>query len=262
MLSRTLFHLYGPIYVYSFGLMIALGYAISFICAIRDPRRAHIITTDQFAQATTVALIAGIMGGRFLYLVSNYRSIDSWQEIFYLHEGGLSILGAVITVIIALYYYLKKNNIRVLLFMDLIANYAPLLQAISRLGCFFAGCCYGKPTGLPWGIIYTDPDTLAPLFCKLHPTQLYLAIGDLSIFFMLYFLKNRTQKSGIIFCSYLLLSSLNRFIIDFWRDDQEFLFHGHFSFFSLHQWLALIISIGALAGIIIIQKKISRNEHI
>lgn len=256
MLSRTLLHIYGPFSIYSFGAMIALGCIITYRLMLTDVRRIKLISTEDLLNVFSASIITALCGGRLLHLLSSYKEINSWTDIIALHEGGFSILGAIIAVLCIIPWYLKKIGVAVLPFMDLMGLYAPLLQAISRLGCFFAGCCYGKPTTAFWGVTYTTHDTLAPLFCKIHPTQLYMAGGDLLIFLTLYLVCQRYfKKPGQLLCAYLTLSSLNRFLVDFWRDDQEFLPLQLMHIFSLHQWIALGIIISSIACFIIITRK-------
>ena len=118
-------------------------------------------------------------------------------------------------------WYLKKINVSIIPFFDLVAIFAPLLQSISRIGCFFAGCCYGIPTTSPWGISYSDTNTVAPLHLTLHPTQLYSSLALLGIFLFMYFILQHTlKKTGQLFAAYLILASTERFIIDLWRADR------------------------------------------
>lgn len=256
MLSRTLLHIYGPFSIYSFGAMIALGCIITYRLMLTDTRRIKLISTEHLLNIFSISIITALLGGRLLHLLSSYKELNSWQDIIALHEGGFSILGAMIALLCVIPWYLKKISVPVLPFMDLMGLYAPLLQAISRLGCFFAGCCYGKPTDVPWGVIYRTEDTLAPTFCKIHPTQLYMACGDLLIFLTLYFIGQRYfKRPGQLLCVYLVLTSLNRFLVDFWRDDQEFLPLQLARIFSLHQWIALGIIISSMACFIIITRK-------
>lgn len=256
MLSRTLLHIYGPFSIYSFGVMIALGCIITYYLMLSDTRRIKLISTDQLLNVFSISIITALFGGRLLHLLSSYEDIHSWTDIIALHEGGFSILGAIIALLCVIPWYLKKINVPVLPFMDLMGLYAPLLQGISRLGCFFAGCCYGKPTDAFWGVTYKTHDTLAPTFCKIHPTQLYMAGGDLIIFLALYFIGQRYfKKPGQLLCAYLALSNLNRFLVDFWRDDQEFLPIQIMRIFSLHQWIALGIIISSIACFIVITRK-------
>lgn len=255
MLTRTLFHIWGPFSIYTYGAFIALGCLIFYYLALRHPKRSAIITESDAVSLFSLSILVGVIGARILYLISSYDSISSLQEVIMVTNGGGSLLGTVIALLIFIPYYLKRKHIPILPLLDLVSIYAPLLQAISRLGCFFAGCCYGKPSSVLWAVTYTDPDTLAPLNCLLHPTQLYSALSLFAIFIFLNTWQSYVKKPGLLFCLYMILSNVSRFLIDFLRDDREFL-NNDYTLLSIHQWIALSLIIGAsILYMIILRKK-------
>lgn len=232
-------HIYGPFSINSYGLMIALGLLLFLWLVTRDPRREKILSTDQLSNTIMVGVIAGLLGGRLLYFLSEQHQIKTFLDFFALWQGGLSILGAIIAILICVPLYLRSQNIPALPFFDLAAVYAPLLQSISRIGCFLAGCCYGMHTNLPWAITYTNPKSLAPLCMPLHPTQLYAALTLFGIFlFMKLYAQNRYNKPGQLISLYLILTSLGRFFIDFWRADRIFVLMTG-DWLSVNQLIAL-----------------------
>ncbi|MEX0672236.1 MAG: prolipoprotein diacylglyceryl transferase [Candidatus Babeliales bacterium] len=243
-------HIYGPFAINSYGLMIALALMLFLWLTTRDPRRAKIISTDQLSNALMVGVVAGLLGGRLLYFLSEQHHIKTIFDFFALWQGGLSILGAIIAILICVPLYLRSQNIKILPFFDLVALYAPLLQGISRIGCFLAGCCYGIHTNLPWAFTYTNPKSLAPLCLPLHPTQLYSAASFFCIFiFMKLYGQRRYKKPGQIISLYLLFLGLERFFIDFWRGDRLILgFTGEW--LSTNQFIALGIILVGLFGFI------------
>ena len=245
MLTRTIFHVWGPFCIYSYGIMIAVGCIITYYLMLKDPKRAAIITESDLIQLFSVSILIGILGGRVLYILAAYDQLNSWFEICTVYEGGFSILGTIIALLLFIPWYLKSKHVPVLPLLDLCAIYAPLLQSISRLGCFFAGCCYGKPSSMLWAIQYTDPDTLAPLHCWLHPTQLYSSILLLVIFLIIYFwAQYKVKKPGKLMCLYIGLTSGSRFMVDFLRNDREFFSFGY-NLLSMHQLIALGLMTGA-----------------
>lgn len=243
-----LLHLYGPFAIHTFGVMIALGLIIGLYFLHQDPPLQKLISNQQLANLFQISFIAGIAGGRIWFVITNQSLFSNWIDSFMIWNGGLSILGAIIAIIITLSIYFYRLNLPTLKILDRIALYAPLTYSISRLGCFYAGCCHGKITSLPWSVMYTDPDHLAPLYVHLHPTQIYSCILLLSIFLLLlYFDKNyKHKKPGQIFALFIMLMSFDRFFIDFLRGDQEFIMQsGILSCLSIQQALALCLSIGA-----------------
>ena len=105
---------------------------------------------------------------------------------------------------------------------DFLITALPLGHALGRIGCFLAGCCYGKPTTLPWGVVFTNPDTLVPVQLQgvpLHPTQLYETACNLLLFFYLHKAYQKKHTAGSILIRYIIGYSAIRFIIEFFRGD-------------------------------------------
>lgn len=126
---------------------------------------------------------------------------------------------------------------------DLLAIYAPLAQSIARIGCFVAGCCYGAPSTLAWAVQPAG----APFCMRLHPTQLYSSISLLLIFLFMRFVATQLcSKPGQLVTLYLILASMERFTVDFWRGDRVFFKYAPLSILSVHQWIALGIAVIAL----------------
>ncbi len=254
-MPSELLHIYGPLSIHTYGLFIAIGLLIFTWLILRHPQSGNVVSKDQLIQVIVFGTFAGIAGGRILYLLKNWHELDKWYEIFAIWQGGLSILGCIVGILMVLPWYLKKHGIPVLPFLDLVGLYTPILQGISRIGCFFAGCCYGVSSSLPWAITYTDSDLIGtPLCMALHPTQLYSSAAHLLIFFVMYFwLQHVFKKPGQLFMSYLFFTGLQRFVIDFWRADQEFFETLHL--FSAHQWISLSIMGAAAFGFLIVTRK-------
>jgi len=244
---HTLFNVYGPISVHSYGLMIAIGLLIFLYLIKRNPRFHTLKLENNFMGILLVGIIAGLVGGRLLFLATAPELFSSPFDLIAFWQGGFRILGAVIAIVLTLPFYLSWIKVPIIPLLDLLAIYAPILQSISRIGCFLAGCCHGIPTTRPWGIIYTDAQSSAPLYVCLHPTQLYSAIGLMAIFAAMYFLfQHRFERAGQLISIYIGLVSLERFVIDFWRGDREV---G--PLFSLDQHIALALFIVATIGLIV-----------
>lgn len=252
-----LIHLHGPIWIYSYGTMIALGFVVFLLLAYHHPTRKQLMTPDQFFNALFIGFLAGISGGRLLFVITHFSDFfGRWHEIFYPWEGGFTLLGGIIGVLIAVPVYLHLIKIPILLALDIAALYGPLMQAVARLGCLFAGCCYGALVQSPswWNsITFSDPYGFAPCGIPLYPTQIYMSIASFLIFFIMFVLeKSRFLKAGQLICSYLFLESFARFAVDFWRGDQEMIYH--FSLWTKYsislsqpQLFSLIFSFFALA---------------
>jgi phosphatidylglycerol---prolipoprotein diacylglyceryl transferase len=238
-----LFHIYGPLYANCYGLSILAGILILIYLSKKDTILKKIITSDQLINTIIVGTLIGIIGGMLLWGIINWTTLNSWKEIFEIWNGGFSILGSVSAISIFMPIYLKLQKTPIVNFLDRISIYTPLTQSIARIGCFFAGCCYGIETQSIFGIIYSHPDSGAPLFIKIHPTQLYSSALLFLIFLLMYFVLQRIfKKSGQLFTSYLFLISIERFLIDFIRADREFTSITQLKFLSINQWIALILA--------------------
>jgi phosphatidylglycerol---prolipoprotein diacylglyceryl transferase len=131
---------------------------------------------------------------------------------------------------------MKRQELPVLQTMDTFAPGVALGHAVGRLGCFAAGCCWGKQCDLPWGVrFHSNLAAPVPLNITLHPAQLYESAANLLIFGILYRQFSRTHRAGEVIGLYLVLYSLARFIIEFFREHEQSLVGP----FSLTQWIAL-----------------------
>ena len=255
-MHRELIHIYGPFSINSYGVAIAIGIIVFMLLAVRNPRRKQLMSANQFSESILVGILAGIIGGRLLFILTSWHMFATFGEFFSIWDGGFAVLGTILAIILAVPLNLKKQLIPILPFLDLVGLYAPLLYAISRIGCFAAGCCYGLPTSLPWGYIYSDPDSIAPLHVALHPTQLYSSGISLLVFFFMIGIAQRIFKNpGQLFMIYLALTSSERFIVDFWRADREYLSQPAFALLSVYQWIALGIFFSSLIGFFIVSSR-------
>lgn len=219
------FHIYGPLWINSYGLMIAIGLGLFLWLCVRDARYKQVLGNFPLSNLVMVGIWAGIVGGRALFVLQNwYLFADNWLEVFYPWVGGFSLLGTILALLIVYPLYLRRHHISILPFFDLAALYAPVLQTFARIGCFLAGCCYGAQAdrALWWAVTYAHPDSLAPLCVRLHPTQLYSSVLSLMIFCIMYFVVQRVAKRpGQILCVYLMLELAARFVVDFWRGSRD-----------------------------------------
>lgn len=254
-MKSMIFHIWGPIAIHAYGVCIALGAIISVFFLTRDKKLAKIATHDQLMTALQFIIVSGYFGGRLGFLISESEPMQNYMMLFKFWEPGLSILGSVVAVVLTLGCYLKKSSIQVFAFLDRIALYAPIAQSFGRLGCFFAGCCYGIVSSSVFAVTYADVSSMAPLYVSLHPAQLYSAVILLFIFVVQYFYLQKIYKTaGVMFCSYVILISFERFLIDFIRWDRLFFSNQYFSCFSIHQWVAVVMMMSAFIGLMFFKK--------
>jgi phosphatidylglycerol:prolipoprotein diacylglycerol transferase len=153
---------------------------------------------------------------------------------------------------------MRRQNLPILATCDIFAPGIALGQAIGRLGCLSAGCCWGIPTHVPWAITFRNPQagelTGVPLGIPLHPTQLYESVADALIFLFLYFQIARAHTSGTILGWYLTLYSAARFAIEFFRFHEQGLHAG----LSYTQWISLATF---AAGVSLLSAPIFRSQQ-
>jgi phosphatidylglycerol:prolipoprotein diacylglycerol transferase len=265
-LPPTILHLYGPFAIHTYGLMISLGIAAFMWCSFNDPLRKKYISEEVFHNTILIGIFSGIFGGRLLYALTDFDRSESLISLLTPWEPGFSLLGAVIMIPLMSGFYLWKTKAPVILFLDIAAIYAPLLQAIARIGCFGAGCCYGHQATTMhwWTVMYTHVEALAPLNIPLHPTQLYSAGLSFLLFIGLYFFsKKNYQQPGLTTGLYLIFEGFARFIVDFWRARSEYEVEHSLTFYQLqityYQMIALGIMLFGIAWIYLMQLKTKKQ---
>lgn len=253
MINPILLPIYHNLAIHWYGLMIVVGIIVFAYLTEKELIKRRLITSTQFQFCLSSAIIAAVLAGKIGHIIIEWSSYHSWIEWFSLFDGGFSSLGAVLGVLFILPFlklYLQKPLLPI---ADSAAVYAPLLHFFGRIGCFIAGCCFGCASSTYWAVTYTHAYSLAPLYTPLHPTQLYSAGSFLIIFAILYSIRHIMKKPGQLFMGYLFLMGIERFFVDFWRNDRAlstFLLCGQQ--LSQDQLLALFIVICASAGFIFI----------
>lgn len=243
-MSRILVPVCDSINIYSYGLCIALAVVVVTWFIQKHDQFKKLNLELHFSNIVMISFLAALVGGRILYCLELENTMTV-GDFFAIWEGGFSVLGSIIGVCFVLPFYLVKNNIPPLPFFDLIALHAPLLQSLSRFGCFFAGCCYGKETNVSWGVTYSDAESLAPLHKNLHPAQLYSVLALLIIFVVQYFVLQKIfRKSGQMAGFYLMAIGAERFLVEYFRGDATY--YENFTEFSVTQSISVAIFVSGL----------------
>ncbi len=226
----------GTVSVRWYGIMVALAVLVLVLWVLWQVKRGAKLSYETIITAALVGIPSGIIIAKLLHV------IDMW-DYYVANPGliwgfsGLAIWGSVLGATLGVWIYSKFSKLPFGYLVDLVAPGIILAQAIGRVGCTINGCCYGLPTSLPWGVVYTHPESYAPLGVAVHPTQVYEIIFCLMVFVVLLRLRGHFKPDGSLFLIYLSLYSLWRIGIDFIRDGTPFLF-------GLHQ--AQVISIVVL----------------
>ncbi|MDH7600974.1 MAG: prolipoprotein diacylglyceryl transferase [Armatimonadota bacterium] len=210
-MRSTLVEVFG-IPIRSYGLMLVVGFLIGVWRAARVARSKG-IPSERICDLGLVVLISGVLGARLVYVLLN-RDSESLNEFFRLWNGGLSFHGGVAFALLFGWVFLKRTHIPFWTAADVVAPSAAIGYAITRIGCFLNGCCYGAPTTLPWGVRFNDHGVITPLS---HPTQIYATAANLAIFLLLARLEKQQRAPGFVFASYMAMYSVYRFAIEFLR---------------------------------------------
>jgi len=210
-----------------YGIFIALAIIWIILWLVWQVRKGANLSYETVFTAALVGIPSGIVLARLLHVIDlwDYYSQNPGQII---GGGGLTAYGAVLGAALGIWIYSKFSKLQFGYFADLVAPAVIVAQAvIGRIGCTINGCCYGVETSLPWGIVYTHPDSLGPLGVAVHPTQVYELIFGLMVFGVLVKLRGRFRPDGSLFLIYLGLYSVWRIGIDFLRVGTPFLFGLH-----------------------------------
>ncbi len=253
----VLFHI-GSAELYTYGLFVALG-LLTAITVSKKIAASRGIVPQTITDIFFVILLSSIFGARLLYVLINFDSYqNNFLDIFKIWNGGLVFFGGFIFAVAAAAIYIKHLKLNLWLTADIIAPGIALGHAVGRFGCLFAGCCYGKACDLSFAIQFNHPQTLAPIGVNLHPTQIYMVLSNLLLFFILLVLMKKKHFPGQVFLSYIMLYSLFRAIVEFFRGD----FRGDFlfEFISMSQGIGLMVFVIAFILLIKLKKISAAND--
>ena len=229
----------------TYGLLVATGVLVGLWVSVRNSQRQGINPEDAWNLGILVVLF-GIVGAKVLYVLYDWNLYAGHpSEIFSfstLQAGGV-FSGGLIGAFAAAFYYVRKHRMPALATCDAFAPGLALGHAIGRVGCFAAGCCWGKPTSHFWGVTFTNPLAQAwvgtPLGVPLEPTQLFESAVELANFFILMWMFKRKKFDDQIIGAYMFLYGIARYFLEFIRNDP-----GRGSMFGIMsgtQFIALLL---------------------
>lgn len=240
----------GIVHIHMYGVMVALGLCIAVLVSAYRAKKNR-LSEDMVYTILWMSIIGGFIGSRVLFYLTVLPDIVEDPSILWNFSNGYVVYGGVIGGVLANVIYFKIIKKDFLPYFDLVMPQVALGQAIGRIGCFFAGCCYGRETSLPIGFTYHTSD-FAPTGVALIPTQLISCVGDLIIFVVLLLYAKRKEAKGTVGALYLMLYSAGRFFIEFLRGDEE---RGNIGLFSVSQFIAIVVFFCGLLLYIIFTKK-------
>jgi phosphatidylglycerol:prolipoprotein diacylglycerol transferase len=246
----------GSLNIYAYGFFVAIGFLLGFFIAVRRGREEG-IPFERIVDLLFYIVLSAIIGSRLLFVLTEFDHYRNHPlQIFRIWEGGLVFYGGLILAIAVSIGYLRWNRLPIWKFGDISSLSIALGLFFGRIGCFFAGCCYGKETSLPWGVTFTDTNSLARLNFSLHPTQIYEALGSLAIFLFLNWKKRRRAFEGEIFWLFILLYSAIRFLIEFLRDDPRGFLFGEV--LSTSQGIGFFLALASLFMLFYLKRRSRR----
>jgi len=210
--------------VYSYGVLLALAYLAGLQLAVVRARRAG-VDPAKVMDLGIYLIIAALVGAKLMLIAVDWDYFRSRPgELLSLVRAGGVFYGGLIAASIVGFWLIRRYALPVWTTADLMAPGVALGHVIGRFGCLLAGCCYGRPTDVPWAITFTNPLAAAnvgtPLQVPLHPTQLYDAGAELLILGLLLITEGRGRRfAGRTFWLYMVLYAISRFIIEFYRGD-------------------------------------------
>jgi phosphatidylglycerol---prolipoprotein diacylglyceryl transferase len=232
----------GPVTVYSYGVLLAASYLLGLRLAMARGRQRG-LDANRVLDLGIYIIIAALVGAKLLLLVVDRDQFRSFSDLFSLVRTGGVFYGGLILAVVVAFWYISKHRLPFWTTCDVFAPGIALGHVTGRLGCLAAGCCYGTPTSLPWGITFTNPlaqsNVGTPLNIPLHPTQIYEAGAELLILGLLLATERRGKPfAGRTFWLYMLLYAISRYVIEFYRGDPRGMVFG----MSTSQFISMILA--------------------
>ena len=284
---RTLFVIPIPfsgitIPIYAYGFMLMVGFLVVIYVA-RKKAKAEGMDPEIISNLGLYTIFAGIVGGRTFYVIQNFCTYKhNLLDAFKVYEGGLVFYGGLMASIATIVIYSKIKKFPVLKTIDIIAFAFALGVACGRIGCFLNGCCWGDVCGLdlPWAVSF--PKTVginsmidgSPAFLHhldkglvstsdshslpIHPTQIYSALGNLSIFFILRAFFKHRKRDGEVTLMFCAIYSIMRFTVEIFRDDNPPLFNG----LTISQNASILVLIASVALFVIGRVKLEGQTRL
>lgn len=204
--------------LYSYGFMLVMG----MVCGValsRARARRFGLDPDQIVDAALAILIGALIMARVVEVAEDWHLYAGrpWQ-VLNLRGGGLSWHGGVLGGFLGLMWFVRRSGIHWLVLTDLFLPGVVVGHILGRIGCFLNGCCLGVPCSLPWGVVFKDAVEIQPMVPR-HPTQLYEVVCESLALLLVLAWERRVRARGSLFCVYLCLYAVERFVIELWRED-------------------------------------------
>ena len=236
----------GKFTIHGYGVMIAIGFALAiYVSYFRAKKKG--MNYDVIPDIAIIAMIGGFLGAKILYIIVEFKAFLQ-DPLSVIGLAGFVVYGGIVAAVGLSALWLKHKKLNFLDYFDLVMPQVALAQGFGRLGCFFAGCCYGAQTDSFLGIVFPK-GCCAPAGVKLWPTQLFSSGGDFVIALILYICSAKRKKKGDIGALYLILYGIGRFIVEFFRNDPR----GAVGALSTSQFISIFIVIAGIVFMVILR---------
>ncbi|MCR5734564.1 MAG: prolipoprotein diacylglyceryl transferase [Lachnospiraceae bacterium] len=229
----------GKFTVHSYGLLIGLGFLAAVFIGCYRAKKIN-LSPDHYSNIAIFTLIIGFLGGKLMYMIVEFKTLLE-APMRVIGSEGFVVYGGIITGVIAIFTYCKINKLSFLDYIDLLVPCVAINQGFGRLGCFMAGCCYGRETDSWFHVIFPQ-GSLAPAGVPLIPTQLISASFDFALGLLLIAFYKKFKRSGDIGATYFFAYSIGRFLVEMLRNDER----GAVGALSTSQFISIFILIFSL----------------
>lgn len=230
----------GPLTIHGYGLMIAVGFLLCVVMGMYRARRRS-LSPEAILDIALIGIVAGFLGAKLLYVIVEFPAFLA-DPGSVLSTEGFVVYGGIVAGVVSAIVYCRIKKLVFLQYFDLAAPSIALAQGFGRIGCFLAGCCYGRETESAFGMVFPE-GSLAPAGVKLLPTQLFSSAGDFLIVVLLILFQRRSRHDGDVGALYMLLYGIGRFFIEFLRSDNR----GAVGALSTSQFISIFIVAGSFA---------------
>lgn len=236
----------GPVTIHGYGLMIGIGVMVALLVGDFRARKKG-LNGELIYGLTITTVVLGFLSARILYIITEWQDFLK-NPMSYVTGNGFVVFGGIIGSGFTIWGYCKWKKMDFFSYLDLMIPSVALAQGFGRIGCFLAGCCYGKETDSLFGITFTHSN-YAPNNVKLFPSQLVMSAGDFIIAVILFMYAKKDRSKGKTTALYLMLYSIGRFFVEFTRNDDR----GFVGGLSTSQFIGIFIFIiGAVIFFVII----------
>ncbi len=211
-----------PLAIHTYGFFIAIGFIIGLWLATREAKKLG-IEPRLISDLTFWILVWGLIGSRIVYIIVSWDEYRADPSMFIkIYKGGLVWYGGFIGALLFTLYYTKKHKLPFFKIADILIPSVSLGHAFGRLGCFSAGCCYGKECAhdFIFSVVFNHPESIAPRGIPIHPVQLYEAFGEAIIFLILIIFRTRKRFDGQVLLMYMTLYPVLRSLLEMLRGDK------------------------------------------